>query len=154
MSGRVVFLDIDGPVIPFSMFLINPMASADRILAPIPLAVLRVLCEKSGALVVFNSTHNQSWDDIPDIDEQMIAYGFSADFIHSDMKTKYPTLSREDAVLEWLSRHPNIDDWIAFDDARFTDAENLIWVDPDAGLHLGHLNKALDRWSCSQFLVL
>ena len=74
--------------------------------------------------------------------------------IHPDMKTKYPSIPRDQAVLEWLHRHPEATDWIAFDDARFTDKDNLIWVDPDAGLHLGHLNRALDRWGCTQFLVL
>lgn len=151
---RVVFLDIDGPVIPFGMFLIDSMASHHRILAPIPMACLKTLCEKSGALIVFNTTHNQSWEGILDIDEQMISCGFPAEFIHSDMKTKYPQLDRETSVYEWLSRHPETEDWIALDDARFTEADNLIWVDPNAGIHLGHLNQVLDRWNCSQFIVL
>lgn len=151
---RVVFLDIDGPVIPNGMYLIDVMASHDRILAPIPIAVVKMICEKAGALVVFNSTHNIPWPPVLDIDQQMIACGFPPEFIHPDMKTKYPTLDREASVHEWLSRHPDTDDWIALDDARFTDADNLIWVDPNAGLHIDHLNQALDRWNCTQFLVL
>lgn len=152
--SRVVFVDIDGPMIPFSMFLIDRHASLNRTIAPIPIAVLNRLCERSGAKIVFNTTHNISLDDVPDIEVACVNAGLKQEYIHPDMKTKYPSIDRGNSVLEWLHRHPETTDWIAFDDARFTDVDNLIWIDPDAGLHLGHLNQALDRWNCTQFIVL
>jgi hypothetical protein len=57
MSERIVFLDIDGPVIPFSMFLVDRHASINRVLAPIPVAVVKMICERSGARVVFKKNH-------------------------------------------------------------------------------------------------
>lgn len=152
--NRVVFLDIDGPIIPFSMLLVNRMASHQRIIPEITVAVIREICDRSGAKVVFNTTHNTPISGVPDIDDAMVTAGLPRDAIHKDKMTSYPMISRGLAVKDWLHRHPEVDEWIAFDDARFTDDENLIWVDPDAGLHLGHLNLALDRWGCSQFLVL
>lgn len=150
-----MFLDIDGPMIPYSMFLIDLHASFKRVLSPIAVAVIHDVCVRGNALVVFNTTHNTPIDGVPDIEEVMIAAGFPREMIHPDMKTKYPSLPRGTAVLEWLSRHAGeVEDWIAFDDVRFTDADNLIWVEPDAGLHVGHLNAALNRWNCPQFLVL
>lgn len=154
MSKRVVFLDIDGPMIPYSMFLVDRMASYNRVFPAITVAVVREVCKRGEALVVFNTTHNTPFDGVADIEEAMISAGFPREMVHPDMKTKYPQLPRDQAVVEWLHRHPETDDWIAFDDVKFTQANNLIWVNPDAGLHLEHLNVALNRWGCSQFLVL
>jgi hypothetical protein len=151
---RIIFLDIDGPVIPFTMFLLDRMASHNRVIPPITVAVVREVCKRADALVVFNTTHNIPFKDVPDIEEAVIAAGLPREYVHPDMKTKYPQIARDLAVLEWLSRHPEVEDWIAFDDVKFTDKDNLIWIDPDAGLHLTHLNVALNRWGCAQFLVL
>lgn len=154
MSERIVFLDIDGPVIPFSMFLIDRYASINRVLAPIPVAVVKMICERSGAKVVFNTTHNINIQGVVNIDHAMVKAGFPAEYIHEDFKTKYPDLPRDTAVMEWMKRHPEVTDWVALDDTKFMRADNVIWVDPDAGLHLGHLNAVLDRWGCTQFFVL
>lgn len=151
---RIVFLDIDGPIIPFSMFLVDRMCSWHRVIPPVTVAVVREVCKRGSAKVVFNTTHNNPMKDIDDIEIAVAKAGLPEGMIHPDMKTKYPSIPRDQAVLEWLSRHPEVQDWIAFDDAKFTEAENLIWIDPDAGLHLGHLNTALNRWGCPQFLVL
>jgi hypothetical protein len=154
VTNRVVFLDIDGPMIPYSMFLVDRMASYNRVFPAITVAVIREVCERGDAKVVFNTTHNTPFDGVPDIDVAMVNAGFPREMIHADMKTQYPQIPRGLAVTEWLRRHPEVTDWIAFDDVKFTDADNLIWINPDAGLHLEHLNVALDRWNCSQFLVL
>jgi hypothetical protein len=154
MPNRIIFLDIDGPMIPFSMFLIDRNCSFGRNIAPIPAAILKELCLRSGAKVVFNTTHNLNRQGDTDIVDAVCNAGLPRDAVHPDRKTRYPDLPRAQAVIEWLHRHPETDDWIAFDDAKFTEADNLIWIDPDAGLHLAHMNQALDRWQCSKFMVL
>jgi len=154
MINRVLFLDIDGPIIPFGMFLVDRMASANRIIPQIPVAVVREVCVRAKMKVVFNSTHNTPFVGVPNIDDAMVAAGLPRDAIHPDKMTRYPSLSRADAVRDWLHRHPEVNEWVAFDDARFTDDDNLIWVDPDAGLHLAHLNIVLERFNSPQFLVL
>jgi hypothetical protein len=154
MSERVIFLDIDGPIIPYTMFLIDAMASHNRVIPPLTVSVVRELCKRSGAKVVFNSTHNRRWKGVHDIDVAVAKAGLPESDLHPDMRTKYPDLDRDVAVVEWLSRHPEVRDWVAFDDCEFTEADNLIWVDPNAGLNLSHLNSALSRWGCAQFLVL
>lgn len=154
MTKRVIFLDIDGPIIPYSMFLLDSMCSFHRVIPPITVAVVREVCKRAEAKVVFNTTHNQPFRDIPDIEDAVCAAGLPREYLHDDMKTRYPGITRSTAVLEWLNRHPEVEDWIAFDDVNFTDKDNLIWVDPDAGLHLTHLNIALERWKCPQFLVM
>jgi hypothetical protein len=141
-------------MIPFSMMLVDRLAARNRIIPQIPVAVVRRVCERADAKVVFNTTHNTPLEGVADIDVAMVSAGLPGVLIHPDKMTIYPSIARDLAVTEWLHRHPEVEDWIAFDDTRFTDAENLIWVDPDAGLHLKHLNVALDRWGVSQFLVM
>lgn len=154
MPNRAVFLDIDGPIIPYSQFLVDRNCSFGRIIPAIPVACVNMVCQRGGAKVVFNTTHNNPLPLVDDIEIAMVKAGLKEEYIHPDMKTKYPAISRENAVYEWLNRHPETDDWIAFDDVKFTNLDNLIWVDPDGGLHLGHVNRALNRWNAPQFLVM
>lgn len=151
---RIIFLDIDGPMIPSYQYLINRSCSHYREMAPGPIACLNELCERSGAKVVFNTTHNQTWEWAPDIQHAMTAHGFRREFIReTDFKTRYPSLARDLAVKEWLAQHGPVD-WLAFDDSRFTEDDRLIWVDADQGLNLSHINEAADRWSLKPWIVL
>lgn len=152
--AKVVFLDIDGPMIPATMFLVDRMASYHRRFPPTTVAVINRLCEETGAKIVFNTTHNRPFDGVPDIGAALVEQGLDAEHIHSDGHTRYPDIPRDLAVKEWLKRHPEALDWIALDDTKFTDAENLIWVDPEAGLHLGHLNQGIRALGGKPVLVL
>lgn len=71
-----------------------------------------------------------------------------------DFKTKYPDLPRDLAVKEWLHRHPEVTQWVALDDVKFIDNENLVLVDPDAGLHIGHLNQVISILGGKPVLIL
>lgn len=152
---KVIFLDIDGPMIPASYFLVDSMASWKRRFPETTIAVLRELCIRTGAKVVFNTTHNRPFVDVDDIDVALEKQGLDREHIHeTDLATKYPDLPRDVAVKEWLHRHPEVTDWIALDDVKFTEDERLIWVDPDAGLHLGHLNNAIEKLGGRPVIVL
>lgn len=152
-TPRIIFLDIDGPMIPGTMFLIDPMCSFHRLFPPTTIAVINAVCKRTGAKVVLNTTHNRPFKDVPDIMDAMVAHGFDRSYFHSFAKTRYPDIPRDQAVQEWLAKRGDFD-WIAFDDARFTDDERLIWIDPDCGLHLGHLNEALERFGEKPCLIL
>lgn len=152
---KVVFLDIDGPMIPASYFLVDNMASWNRKFPTTTVAVIQRLCERTGAKVVFNTTHNMPFKGIDDIDVALEKQGLDREHIHpTDLATKYPDIERGLAVKEWLARHPEVTNWVALDDVKFTDDERLIWVDPDAGVHLGHLNEAIERLGGQKFVVL
>ena len=58
MSDKIIFLDIDGPMIPYTSFLFNPHASFDQVLDDRCCRVLHKIIEASGAKIVFNTTHN------------------------------------------------------------------------------------------------
>jgi hypothetical protein len=152
---RVVILDIDGPMIPTTHVLVEDMAFWDRRFPAGTIAVMNTLCAESGARIVLNTTHNTPRSDAPDIEKALVAQGLDPAHLHpSDPKTRYPDLRRAEAATDWLARHPEVTEWVAFDDAAFTQEPNLIWVDPDSGITLNHLNQALDRFGCKPIIVL
>jgi hypothetical protein len=131
------------------------MASWKRRFPETTVAVIRELCIRTGAKVVFNTTHNMPFKDTDDIDVALEKQGLDREHIHqTDLATKYPDLARDLPVKDWLYRHPEVTEWIALDDVKFTDDERLIWVDPDAGVHLGHLNEAIERLGGKPVIVL
>lgn len=67
-TNKVIFLDIDGPTIPASYFLVDNMASWNRRFPDTTVAVIKRLCERTGAKVVFNTTHNRPFKGVDDID--------------------------------------------------------------------------------------
>ena len=150
----IVLLDIDGPVIPATQMLVDPMSCCDRIVPRTTVAVLNRLCERTGALIVFNSTHNVPWEWAPDIADALVSAGLYRRHVHpTHDRTAYPDVPRAQAASDWLAAHPEVDDWIAFDDDRFTDDERLIHVDPDFGLGLAHLNRALFRFGAHPITI-
>jgi hypothetical protein len=152
--SKVVFLDIDGPMIPATMFLYDKMASWERRFPPTTIAVVKTLCERTGAKIVFNTTHNQPIPGVDDIHIAISKAGIDGEHFHEDRHTKYPQIDRGLAVKEWLARHPEVEDWVALDDVRFTDDERLIFIDSDAGVHLGHLNMAIDQLGGKRVIML
>ena len=152
---KIIFLDIDGPMIPATMFLIERDCSFERKFPPTTIAVLNEICKRTEAKIVFNTTHNTPFDGVPDIEVALVNQGLNKDYLHpTDLKTQYPQYPRDLAVKVWLRRHPEVTDWIALDDVRFTEEPNLIWVDPDAGLHTGHLQSAIEKLGGKPFLIL
>lgn len=157
--NMVIFLDIDGPMIPTSMFLVDPHASIKRSMPPTTVAVLTELCVRTKAKIVFNTTHSRSIPSHGTMDEDiagaLVRHGFDAKHLHaSDRHTRYPDISRDQAVREWLARHPEVTKWVALDDAKFTDDPRLILVDPDSGLTLRHLELAIEKLGGKAPLIL
>jgi len=148
---KVIFLDIDGPMIPGTWLLVDNLASWKREFPPHTVAVVREMCKRTGALVVFNTTHNRPFakaygvDDIDDIDVALVKQGLPEEYLHpTDHATQYPDIERGLAVTEWLHRHTEVTDWVALDDVKFTDDKRLLLVDPMVGLTVDHLNDAID----------
>jgi len=155
---KIAFLDIDGPMIPAGQYLINRRCSWERDFPAIPIACMNALCERSGAKIVLNTTHNSPIDGVPDIKEMLIKAGLKAEHFHAEAKTEYPDViadnRRQKAVFNWLDKHPGVTHWVAFDDEKFTEDENLIHVDLDSGIHVGHINQALGILGGKPFIVL
>lgn len=153
--SKVIFLDIDGPMIPATMFLIDRMCSFNRVFPATTVAVVNELCKRTGAKIVFNTTHNRPFTDVPPIGEALVNHGLDASHIHpTDPHTRYPDIARDLAVKEWLARHDEVEDWCALDDVLCADEDHMVLVDPDAGLHVGHLNDACRILGAAPVLIL
>lgn len=161
--NRIIFLDIDGPMIPSSMYFIDRNASWNRTISPVGVAIVNRLVEESGAKIVTNSSHNNLVIESTgaDLRADLIRAGIPEASFHEDWRTKYPFVGRltEDdsnrmvAIREWMQRNGEAD-WIAFDDVKFTTDNRLILVDFDSGITTREFNKAADLWKLGGVLIL
>lgn len=125
---------------------------------PVPIAVVRELCRRSGCKIVFNTLHNAhngKNGQPPPIEQTAKAVGW-ATYLHDEPKTQFCQkggLARAQGVSDWLARHPGTE-WVGFDDAAYTKAPNLILVESNIGLHVDHLNRALAFWKLPQVDIL
>lgn len=165
MTERIVFLDIDGPIITDSMFELDEFVSYDRtFMNANALGYVAALCRAADAKVVTNSTHNthQSPPFInldgkgPDLKTDLIYHGFPEKYFHEDWRTKFThskdnllEYSRLDGITTWLIDHDmNLNDknWVCFDDDKFTNRKNLILVDSRCGITYADYVEACNFW--------
>lgn len=159
---KVIFLDIDGPMIPYTSFLFNVKASFDQILDERCCKVLRLIIDNSGAKIVFNTTHNTMLDrqvnrkgveNTPGLIQRFVDAGFGDD-IHEALHTDYPNVNRLDAINNWLQKNqtPNML-WVALDDAKI-DHKRAFLVHPDHGIGIDAYNHCANYLMFKKFIVL
>lgn len=139
----VIFLDIDGPMIPARSFIFDINPSFNQILDAMCVKVLRAIIDRTNAQIVFNTTHNRTLFQSeygPGLLARFADAGFSHD-IHDDNHTIYPDVDRTTAIREWLSRHPDVKNWVAFDDVEISD-DRAFLTDPDHGIGWGEYQHA------------
>lgn len=152
MTERIIFLDIDGPIIPAPLYFIDSTIGFDRhIINTVGLGLLIDLCEQTGAKIVFNTSHNIITSERGGVErtikEDMIFHGLPEKHIHASWKTRFPNLfvQRFPAIKDWISHHEtkeNKIDWVCFDDENFTSLKNLILVDFETGITLKNIEDA------------
>jgi len=157
---KVIFLDIDGPMIPMTSYLNDIQCSIRRRFPEHTIAVLNEICKRTDAQIVINSVHNNSFgDDVPDIVTALINAGVDKHFFHEKPNTQTPSIQRKLAVEKWLSEN-QVDDWMAIDDYDFLaeyeghEHPQMVWVDPDPGLCVRHINQVIERFGGKPTLML
>lgn len=161
---RVVFLDIDGPVIPTPMYFIDGMCSFDRsVVSTISIGWLRHLLKLSNAKIVCNSAHNYHETDVHDpikpsrdLKDDLIKHGIPEQYFHQDWRTKFPNPTvikmsdhrsrRIIAIEEWLRDNGDAD-WVGFDDEPYTTDKRLVHIDFDRGIDVDAFKKACEVWN-------
>lgn len=151
-STGVIFLDIDGVVIPATALLANRMATVELTCSPLHVNIVKELCLRTGAKIVTHTTHNRSED--PSIKDQLIKAGLDESFFHEDWRTDYPGKDRRDEGYLWLERHPEVTHWVALDDIDWADGEHQVIVDGDYGLSIANLNQALAYFGKAPVFIL
>lgn len=148
---KIVFLDMDGPVITTPHFMINSMCSMHRtVMSTNAIGWLNALCRDADAKLVTNSMHNFHDSPNGDLRSDLIRHGLHAPFIHDVWRTSFPgtqklsgtTLSRMAAIEEWLETHGPAD-WVAFDDEFFTSDPRLVHIKNSDGILSEHYEKAM-----------
>jgi hypothetical protein len=147
---KIIFLDIDGPMISTPQLLNNHMASEYRsLMNQNSIIYINSICKLCDAKIVTNSSHNyHNVEGKMTLKDSLIFHGIKPEYIHDDWRTEYGdvgyfTKTRDGAILGWLFEHIDVKDYIMFDDIEFTDAKNLILVDFDDGIKYRDYEKAL-----------
>lgn len=108
------------------------------------------LCRQANAWLITNSTHSPYLCQGRTLKDDLIRFGMDPAIFHTDWCTAYPDKlsggSRLGCIGEWLDEHPDITDWIAFDDANFTDDRRLILIDFDDGITYSKYSKGLKQF--------
>ena len=162
---KIIFLDVDGPLIPSPLYFLSILVSQDRsYFSTVAVAFINKLCMQTKAKIVFNSTHNshEYFDNFDgkwrSLKMDAIRHGIKPEYIHDMWKTGYPNIVPEDkfyapkherlrAIEHWQAVNEQVD-WIAFDDEPFTKDPRLIVVDFDRGIDYDSYKSA-----CAQFGV-
>lgn len=145
MITRVIFQDIDGPLIPFRLYFggDRPFANGSFIYDPIAVGMLKALCEQCEAKIVFNTAHNENPAEA--LRYQAQVNGF-AECLHPEVKTGFmtETTSRLGAVDKFRERHPEIKSYCIIDDYKLNDP-NAIQVDFNVGMTMDTFQDAKTR---------
>jgi hypothetical protein len=171
MKQRILFIDIDGPVINTPMFYLDSNCSMGRTqMNTQALAYVVRLCKIAGAKIVTNSTHNTHnltdplTGSVRTLKDDLIRWGVPKDLFHDRWRTNYPGYrGRLSAIQDWINDvsdevnadAPPVDnindtysniDWVCFDDEKFTNSNRLIVIDYDKGIDYAAYRKAAKVW--------
>jgi hypothetical protein len=157
---RIVFLDIDGPVIPGHLYTSAAKAglAANReIFDSNAVERLNRLCSSTGAKVVTNSMQNYIDYADGDLKDDLVQAGLKVEYFHSVWRTAFPRVDysvdpnprrgwgRWLGIRKWMDENGEAD-WICFDDRHWSDDSRLILVDFHDGITEDNYQYALDHF--------
>ena len=157
---KIIFLDIDGPVIHQPCYYIDIDSSFKRsVVSTTAIGYLNKLCTDYNAKIVCNSTHN---DYIPftkvqgDLKHDLIRHGVDGYNFHVNWRTGYPNNLKGKATrssstnrlvaIELWQEENGVVDWICYDDDRFTQDKRLYCVSFERGIDMDAYMYAVKRW--------
>ena len=155
---KIVFLDIDGPVIPGRVHNTALCSELRSRFAKDSIEYLNILCEQTGAQIVTNSMQNYLSPQGRDLRTDLIKWGLNSIHFHTDWRTIFPRVNylanpspqrgwgRWLGILDWMEHNGEVD-WICFDDRNWTSDPRLILIDFETGITDFDLETALDHFS-------
>jgi hypothetical protein len=137
---KVIFLDFDGPMIPFRNWVLAPLATQKyEKFDPIAVATILAALTNSGAKLVISS----SWREIgyDEICKVLEMNGISKDCLHQDWATAnlvdHSMADRPIEIRAWLFKHSEIQKYVVIDDAKM-EIDNLVHVTSEDGILYKH----------------
>lgn len=152
---KIIFLDIDGPMIPLSSYIFTRNPSFDQILDDRCVDVLHAVIAASGAKIVFNTTHNRMLDPTdtwPGLRGVFHYRGFTPEYFAAVDHTLYPDVDRLTAIKKWQAENGEAN-WVAFDDAPIDD-ERAYPTLFEYGIGMGEYNHAAEYFGFKPKMVL
>lgn len=114
---KVILLDIDGPMIPVKAYYLPNQTKPASVFDPIATALLLRLLDDASAKLVISSTWGQFGRKR---NEQLLSLnGIDPSYLHDDWITpRRNNSARHHEIKWWLDKHPEVVDYVAFDDER------------------------------------
>jgi hypothetical protein len=156
---RIIFQDIDGPLIPLRMYFggSRPWDSTrdSFVYDPIAVGMIVTLCQKFNAAVVFNTAHNENPDHIM---MHQARYNRLGSVMHptspcTDFVRKFH--NRYEAIDDWLNRHPEIPptQWVVIDDMPVHKTRQVT-VDYTIGMTLANYQEVCELFGEKQSKII
>lgn len=117
-ESKIIFLDIDGPMIPYRCLLLEGQTRVMTLFDPVAVGMLNHLCKKHGYKIVLHT----SWVRIMGGKETLshcVSQGIKPENFHEDAFCAEHIIWRYDRVAEWLIRHPETENYCILDDEPF-----------------------------------
>lgn len=147
---KILFLDIDGPMIPGRLYFDKKMTYCDHRhlfkYDPIAVQMVNKICDVTGASIVFNTAHNVNADveGMKGVIAQGIFNGIHPSHIHQKGFTLFPQhSSRQGGINRWLLQNAGVTHYCVIDDEKIPDP-NLIHVDFNFGMTMSTYVKAVN----------
>jgi hypothetical protein len=156
---RILFLDVDGPLIPTRIWengrpvFVRDKLGGYYLWDKDCCESLNSICGVYGAKIVFNSSHNTSGPGI--LSSTAKANGIRSEFLHDDLCTKYPQLyeERPTAIYDWLERNVTASTrchWLVIDDFELPVGDHLVNVTLKEGVGSKHVLSIVKKFSDSK----
>lgn len=117
-AQKIIFLDIDGPMIPHRALLLPGQTPIMTVFDPVAVSLLNHLCEEYGWRIVIHS----AWIKIYGGEfthKHCISQGIKAEHFHEDAFCNEHIEWRYTRIAEWLNRHPEVKTYAMVDDEPF-----------------------------------
>lgn len=115
MTDKIIFLDIDGPVIPYRAMFLPKQSAPMEVFDPVAVSLLNHLCEENGWKIVLHT----SWVQIfggEYTHKHCINQGIHAGNFHADAWCDENINWRYTRVAKWLNEHPDVTKYAIVDD--------------------------------------
>lgn len=153
--NRVLFLDIDGPMIPYRAYLMpgqtKPIVTK---FDPCAVGLVNNACQKQGRQIVLHTSWIRTGFWKPDVSgegdvlDHCVREGIHPSFFHEDAYCNRDISWRYDRIDEWLSRHKEVDDYVILDDepcdTDWKRKKHLLLISSDDGISLKDSSRLLD----------
>lgn len=118
--SKILFLDIDGPMIPAKAYFLPGQTRIVSVFDPCAVGMLLKLISLTGAKIVISSVHR--YQGMRHIEHLFKLNGIPIEHLHDDWHTTMDqSYSRSEEIQIWLDAHPSIEPYIAIDDELLSD---------------------------------